>query len=83
MSFLNFNLLNFLQIQEQDTMNMSSTLNVILLQNYFWIYSYGDLTSHLKFCSETVVFYSQFTHLVMNHSLDEGLDTELEIAGSQ
>ena len=30
-----------------------------------------------------MVFYSQFTHLVVHHSLDEGLDTELEIAGGE
>ena len=30
-----------------------------------------------------MVFYSQFTHLVVHHSLDEGLDAELEISGSQ
>ena len=41
------------------------------------------LTSHLELSSETVVFYSQFTHLVVHHSLDEGLDTELEIAGGE
>ena len=54
--------------------------------NYFWIYSlqlHIDLTSHLEFSSETVVFYSQFTHLVVNHCFDEGLDTKLEIASSK
>ena len=54
--------------------------------NYSWIYSlqlHIDLTSHLEFSSETVVFYSQFTHLVVNHCFDEGLDAELEIAGSK
>ena len=30
-----------------------------------------------------MVFYSQFTHLVVHHSLDESLDTELEIAGGE
>ena len=40
-------------------------------------------TSHLELRSETVVFDLHFTHLVMNYCLDEGLDTELEIAGSQ
>ena len=40
-------------------------------------------TPHLKLRSETVVFDLHFTHLVMNYCLDEGLDTELEIAGSQ
>ena len=30
-----------------------------------------------------MVFYSQFTSIVVHHSLDEGLDTELEIAGSK
>ena len=43
--------------------------------------SYRDLTSHLEFSPETVVLHPQFTHLVMNHSLNEGLDTKLEITG--
>ena len=30
-----------------------------------------------------MVFNPQFTHLVVHHSLDEGLDTELEIAGGE
>ena len=30
-----------------------------------------------------MVFNPHFTHLVMNDRLDEGLDTELEIAGSK
>ena len=41
------------------------------------------LTSHLELSSETVVFYSQFTRLVVHHRLDEGLDTKLKIASSQ
>ena len=45
--------------------------------------SIRELTSHLEFSSETVVFDPQFTHLVMNHCLYEGLDAELKIAGSQ
>ena len=44
---------------------------------------YRKLTSHLKFSSETVVFYSQFTHFVVHNSLDESLDSKLEIAGSK
>ena len=30
-----------------------------------------------------MVFYSQFTHLVVHNSLDETLDSKLEIAGSK
>ena len=40
-------------------------------------------TSHLKLSSETVVFNLQFTHLVMNNSLDECLNTILKIAGGE
>ena len=49
----------------------------------FTIYIYIDLTSHLEFSSETVVFYSQLTHLVVNHCFDESLDPKLEIAGGE
>ena len=61
---------------------MSSTLNDIC-KLFLDLQLHIDLTSHLELSSETVVFYSQFTHLVVHHSLDESLDTELEIAGSQ
>ena len=40
-------------------------------------------TSHLELRSETVVFDLHFTHLVMNHSLDECLYSKLEIAGGE
>ena len=40
-------------------------------------------TSHLEFSSETMVFDLHFTHLVMNHSLDECLYSKLEIAGGK
>ena len=36
-------------------------------------------TPHLKLRSETVVFDLHVTGLVVNHGLDEGLDTKLEI----
>ena len=38
-------------------------------------------TPHLKLRSETVVFDLHVTGLVVNHGLDEGLDTKLEITG--
>ena len=38
-------------------------------------------TSHLEFSSKTVVFDFHVTGLVVNHGLDEGLDTKLEITG--
>ena len=40
-------------------------------------------TSHLKFSPEAVVFNPQFTHLVMNDRLDEGLNSKLEVASSE
>ena len=53
------------------------------LSNQYWIHCYRELTSHLKFRPETVVFNPQFTLPVVNHCLDEGLHTKLEIACSQ
>ena len=47
------------------------------------IHCYSQLTSHLKFGSEAVVFNPQFTHLVVHHSLDEGLNPKLEVPGSK
>ena len=40
-------------------------------------------TSHLKFSPEAVVFNPQFTHLVVHNSLDEGLNSKLEVASSE
>ena len=54
--------------------------------NYYWIYSlqlHIDLTSHLEFSSETVIFNPQFTHPIVDHSLDEGLNSKLEVASSE
>ena len=40
-------------------------------------------TSHLKFCSEAMVFNLHFAPLVVNNFWDEGLDSKLEIAGGE
>ena len=42
-----------------------------------------QLTSHLEFSSETVIFNPQFTHPIVDHSLDEGLNSKLEVASSE
>ena len=63
-------------------MNMSSTLNDIC-KLFLDLQLHIDLTSHLEFSSETMVFDLHFTHLVMNHSLDECLYSKLEIAGGK
>ena len=45
--------------------------------------SIRELTSHLEFSSETVVFNPQFTRPVVNDSLNESLDSKLKIAGGE
>ena len=40
-------------------------------------------TSHLKFCSEAMVFDLHVAPLVVNNFRDEGLDSKLEIAGGE
>ena len=47
------------------------------------MHCYRQLTSHLEFSSETVIFNPQFTHPIVDHSLDEGLNSKLEVAGGK
>ena len=57
-------------------------INYMLL-HYIWFNYTRNLTSHLEFGSETVIFNLHLTHLVVNNYLDEGLDSKLEISSSK